>query len=133
MTKRLLVTGSILAGLSVIFGAFGAHWLKQNISVNNLLIFETAVRYQMYHAFAILFMASLPDKFHIKPFRFAYFAFLIGIILFSGSIYLLATREITGFQLSWIGPVTPLGGLFFVSGWVLIILSAFKATIKRVD
>jgi uncharacterized membrane protein YgdD (TMEM256/DUF423 family) len=124
MTKKLLITGSILAALSVIFGAFAAHWLKENINTAALANFHTAVNYQMIHALAVLFMAALPLRFHSRLFRFAYYAFLTGIILFSGSIYLLATREITGWYWSWIGPVTPLGGLMFIAGWVLLILAA---------
>jgi uncharacterized membrane protein YgdD (TMEM256/DUF423 family) len=124
MTKKLLITGSILAALSVIFGAFAAHWLKANISTSALANFHTAVNYQMIHALAILVMAALPKKFHSGLFRFAYYAFLTGIILFSGSIYLLATREMTGWYWPWIGPVTPLGGLMFITGWVLLIVSA---------
>jgi uncharacterized membrane protein YgdD (TMEM256/DUF423 family) len=132
MTKKLIITGSILAGLSVALGALAAHWLKANISPANVANFDTAARYQMYHALAILIMAALPEKFHIKPFRYAYYAFLCGTIFFSGSIYFLATRELTGLQMSWIGPVTPLGGLMFISGWVLLIFSAFKVSNKKV-
>lgn len=130
MTKKLIITGSILAGLSVALGALAAHWLKANISATNVANFDTAARYQMYHALAILFMAALPDKFHIKYFRIAFYMFLTGIILFSGSIYLLATRELTGLQLSWIGPVTPLGGILFIGAWIFLAITAIKITEK---
>lgn len=126
MTKKLLITGSILAGLSVALGALGAHWLKENISSAAVASFQTGVHYQMVHALAMLVMAALPVKFHNKLFRFAYYAFLTGTILFSGSIYLLSTREITGWDWPWMGPVTPLGGILFITGWILMILSAFR-------
>ena len=127
MTKNLLITGSILAGLSVALGALGAHWLKENISSAAVTSFQTGVHYQMVHALAILVMAALPLRFHNKPFRFAFYAFLTGTILFSGSIYLLSTREITGWEWPWVGPVTPLGGLLFITGWILLIYAAPKA------
>ncbi|MBK6965304.1 MAG: DUF423 domain-containing protein [Bacteroidales bacterium] len=126
MTKNLLITGSILAGLSVALGALGAHWLKQNLSPAALTSFQTGVQYQMYHALAILIMAALPTRFHVRLFRIAFFAFLTGVIFFSGSIYLLSTREITGWTWSWMGPVTPLGGLMFIAGWILLIFTAVR-------
>ncbi|NOU48307.1 MAG: DUF423 domain-containing protein [Bacteroidales bacterium] len=130
MKNQLLIAGGILAALSVVFGAFAAHWLKAHISAVNLQNFDTAVHYQMYHALAILFLATLSEKFHIKLFRLAFYAFFTGIIFFSGSIYLLATREVTGLQLSWIGPVTPVGGLLFITGWVLLIFTALRIPAK---
>jgi uncharacterized membrane protein YgdD (TMEM256/DUF423 family) len=126
MTKNLLITGSILAGLSVALGALGAHWLKANISSAALTSFQTGVQYQMYHALAILIMAALPTRFHVRLFRIAFFAFLTGVIFFSGSIYLLSTREITGWTWSWMGPVTPLGGLMFIAGWILLIFTSVR-------
>jgi uncharacterized membrane protein YgdD (TMEM256/DUF423 family) len=132
MTKQLLITGSILAALSVGLGALAAHWLKANISPANVINFDTAARYQMYHALAILIMAALPAKYHIRLFRLTFYSFLTGIIFFSGSVYLLATREITGLQLSWIGPVTPVGGLLFITGWILLIYTAIKVS-KKTD
>jgi len=124
MTKRLLITGSFLAALSVILGAFAAHWLKVNINASALASFHTAVNYQMVHALAILVMAALPQKYQGRLFSYAYYAFLTGVVFFSGSIYLLATREITGWYWSWIGPVTPLGGLLMITGWLLLIFTA---------
>lgn len=126
MTKKLLITGSILAGLSVALGALGAHWLKENISAAAVTSFQTGVHYQMVHALAMLVMAALPIKYQNKLFRYAYYAFLTGTILFSGSIYLLSTRGITGWEWPWLGPVTPLGGILFITGWILMIFSAFR-------
>ncbi|MHC1777054.1 MAG: DUF423 domain-containing protein [Lentimicrobium sp.] len=126
MTKNLLITGSLLAGISVVLGALGAHWLKQNLSPAALTSFQTGVQYQMYHALAMLMMAALPRQFHTRLFRFAFFAFLTGVIFFSGSIYLLSTREITGLSWWWMGPVTPLGGLMFITGWILLIFTAVR-------
>ena len=133
MTKKLLITGSLLAGVSVILGAFAAHWLKANISTPALTNFHTAVHYQMVHALAILIMAALPNKFHTRFFGPAFYAFLTGVILFSGSIYLLSLREITGWDWPWIGPVTPLGGLLLIAGWILLILTAATTGDKPAD
>lgn len=127
MTKKLIITGSLLAGLSVILGAFAAHWLKVNISTTALTNFHTAVQYQMVHAMAILIMAALPKKLHTRLFSFAFYSFLTGIILFSGSIYLLSIREITGRDWPWMGPVTPLGGILLIGGWILLICSVIRA------
>lgn len=126
MTKKLLITGSILAGLSVALGALGAHWLKENISAAAVTGFQTGVHYQMVHALTMLVMAALPIRYQNNLFRYAYYAFLTGTILFSGSIYLLSTRGISGWEWPWLGPITPLGGILFITGWILMIFSAFR-------
>ena len=115
--KRWLVTGASLALLAVVLGAFGAHGLKQVLSSASLTSFETAVRYQMYHALALLIAASLPglkSAFRVWALR----CFFIGVLLFSGSIYMLVLTGATIF-----GPVTPLGGLFLMAGWVCLIIA----------
>ena len=131
MKKQMIITGSLLAALSVALGALAAHWLKANISLAGVQSFDTAVKYQMYHALAILIMVALPEKFRVKPYKYAYYAFLVGIILFSGSIYLLSTRELTQINWSWLGPLTPLGGLSFLAGWILLSIAAFMANEKQ--
>jgi len=133
MTKKLIITGSLLSGLSVIFGAFAAHWLKANINATALANFHTAVHYQMFHALAILVMAALPLKFHNGIFRLAFYSLLTGIILFSGSVYLLSIREITGWYWPWLGPVTPLGGVLLIMGWILLIFASIKTHDKPVE
>jgi uncharacterized membrane protein YgdD (TMEM256/DUF423 family) len=114
------MAGAILAGLAVGLGAFGAHALRARLEPRSLEIYETAVRYQMYHAFAMLAVAWLLSR-NIPGAANAGWAFLTGILLFSGSLYLMA---LTGW--SWLGPITPLGGLAFLTGWGLLALAAAK-------
>ncbi len=128
MQKIFLISGALLGGLAVILGAFGAHALKAKLSPESLQIFETGVRYQVYHALALLLVALLSDKMNASSMNFSGYFFIAGVILFSGSIYLLATREILGID-SWksfLGPITPLGGLCFVVGWILLLIAAIK-------
>ncbi|MDC3166158.1 DUF423 domain-containing protein [Candidatus Marinimicrobia bacterium] len=112
--KSLLIIGSIFAAFSVLLGAFGAHGLKNRLSVEDLVIFETAARYQMYHAIGILLMGvasfSLNEKIVSAP---AYFL-ILGVIIFSGSLFLLVFTN-----LRWFGAITPLGGLCLIVGWLL--------------
>lgn len=108
---------------AVALGAFGAHGLKEALSPERLEIFHTGVRYQFYHAFALLFIGlwarSSPDNRMISR---AGIAFTIGIILFSGSLYVLSVRDLISWSVSWLGPVTPLGGVAFIVGWVFVLL-----------
>jgi uncharacterized membrane protein YgdD (TMEM256/DUF423 family) len=103
--------GAALMFLDVALGAFAAHGLKARLTPEMLTVFETGVRYQAYHALALLLLAALrgPDK--------AGWCFLAGIILFSGSLYALAASGIR-----WLGAITPIGGLFFLAGWVMFAL-----------
>lgn len=129
--SRLIATGGIMAAVGVALGALGAHWLKDNISMTDSQNFETAVRYLMYHAFAILLMAALSHSIHNRYFIYAFHAFWIGTLLFSGSIMLLSTRELTGAYWQWLGPVTPLGGLLFIAGWILLVVAGYKAAEEK--
>ena len=112
--KSLLIIGSVFAALSVLLGAFGAHGLKNRLSIEDLAIYETAVRYQMYHALGILLMGVasfyLTEKLVSSP---AYFL-ILGIIIFSGSLFLLVFTN-----LRWFGAITPIGGLCLIIGWLL--------------
>jgi len=128
MYKFFITSGSILAGLAVIFGAFGAHALKEKISGENLLIFETGVRYQMYHAFALIIVFLLSSKINSPLLNYSGFFFVAGIVLFSGSIYLLACRELFGIEgwKSFLGPITPIGGLCLIIGWICVIVASLK-------
>ncbi|TAH40645.1 MAG: DUF423 domain-containing protein [Bacteroidetes bacterium] len=128
MQKTFLIAATIFGGLALAFGAFGAHALKAKISAEHLQIFETGVRYQFYHALALILLALAFDKISVAPAQIAGYSFIIGIMLFSGSIYLLATRELLGID-SWksiLGPLTPLGGLCLFSGWVFFLIAALK-------
>lgn len=127
MQKSLIAFAGLLGALSIIIGAFGAHALKTKITVEQLQIFETGVKYQIYHVLALLAVALLLEKYTIILLTYAGLAFILGIILFSGSLYLLATKDLLGVgSWNWLGPITPIGGLFFILGWLLIFISFIK-------
>ncbi|RYJ53547.1 DUF423 domain-containing protein [Flavobacterium petrolei] len=122
MDKKILSTGAILGMIAIILGAFGAHALKKVLSIEQLSTFETGVRYQMYHALFLLFLGLLKDV-PQKTKKTIYFLVLFGVILFSGSIYLLATNDLTSFDFKIIGFVTPIGGLLLILGWGVLLLN----------
>lgn len=126
MNRSLLGLGALLAAIAVLLGAFGAHGLNGKIPAESLVSFKTGVTYQFYHALALLFCSLLEDKLPAKALRRMGWLFGIGILCFSGSIYLLSTRELTGWNLSFVGPITPIGGLLFISGWISLLFSAFR-------
>lgn len=121
-----MALGGALAGLGVILGAFGAHWLKQN-SPESVSVFQTGVQYQMYHALALILVGILFGQYGGKMMSGAGWSFLIGIILFSGSLYVLAALKAVGkVGLGGIGIITPIGGLFFIIGWICFITALFR-------
>ena len=127
MHKPLVTIAAVLGMLAVISGAFGAHALKPHLTADELEIYQTANRYQFIHVLAILF-TGLAWRGN-KLMAYAGYAFVIGILLFSGSIYLLALREMLGIQ-SWsmvLGPVTPMGGIFFLVGWGWLAMGALRS------
>lgn len=121
MQKILFIAGSVFGFLSVLLGAFGAHALKQQLSSDMLAVFETGVRYQTYHALALLAASWAVTVFDSKLISRAGTCFTAGIIIFSGSLY---TLTITGIKM--FGAITPIGGLLLMAGWVLMILGATK-------
>jgi uncharacterized membrane protein YgdD (TMEM256/DUF423 family) len=127
MHKGFIKTAALLGALSVMLGAFAAHSLKKILTADDLQIFETAVRYQFYHVFALLgvgiLYASFPGKLMVWAGKF----FIAGIILFSGSLYLLCYVKYNQLPLNWLGAITPFGGAAFIAGWVLL----FWAVAKR--
>lgn len=124
--KTTLLAGSVFCLLSVVLGAFAAHGLKQFISPNSVEIFQTGVRYQFYHGLAILFTGLWQKIDPISNLKTTTVLFSIGILLFSGSLYLLSFKEVVALPLSLIGPTTPMGGLFFIAGWASIIYNILK-------
>ncbi|MEO7445993.1 MAG: DUF423 domain-containing protein [Ferruginibacter sp.] len=127
MHKGFLKLASILAALSVALGAFAAHSLKGSVSERAIATFETAVRYQFYHVFALFITGIVYAYFPYKTVKFAGYFFMAGILFFSGSLYGLAFVQAIvqpGFQ--WLGPITPVGGLFFIVGWILLCISFFR-------
>ena len=128
MHKNYLVAAAFFGGFAVVLGAFGAHGLERITSDEKVLHgFQTGVQYQMYHALALLFVAMLFDKLPAKWMKWAGICFITGIILFSGSLYLLTffkIQESSGVK--FVGPVTPLGGVFFIAGWLCLLGAAVK-------
>lgn len=127
MHKGFIKTAAILGALSVIIGAFAAHSLKGKVSDHALATFETAVRYQFYHVFAIMISGIIYKDFPYKTVLWAGRLFIAGIILFSGSLYFLAYIQASvkpGYN--WAGAITPIGGLAFITAWILLFLSFFK-------
>lgn len=124
MNKKILIFAALSGLCAVALGAFGAHKLKELLSPQMLSAFETGVRYQFYHTLALLFVAFAANE--NKMLNRAATFFMTGIILFSGSIYGLALSSISGNTWIWLGPVTPIGGLCFMTGWIFLIIYAFK-------
>lgn len=126
MQKAFIKIAAIIGALSVMLGAFAAHSLKQILESDTLQIFETAVRYQFYHVFALLAVGILykefPDKFMIWAGRL----FIAGIILFSGSLYLLCYVKHNQLPLNWLGAITPFGGIALIGGWVMLVAAVVK-------
>ncbi len=136
MQKKLLLFGSASMAIAVILGALGAHKLQQLsseglVTTEQLRSFETGVRYQIYHALALIIIASLLKQYlNRRLMKASAIAFIIGTLLFSGSIYLLATKSVLGIE-GWskvLGPITPVGGLLLITGWVLFFVAALKST-----
>ena len=126
MNRRIILTASLFGGIAVIFGAFGAHSLKNVLNADSMAIWTKGIEYQFYHTFALLFLSTFA-RFRTKLVDFSFYCFSIGTLLFSGSLYLLATRDILHLSfVNIIGPVTPLGGLLLVAGWILLFLAALK-------
>ena len=113
--QRFLVFGSIIAGLGVAAGAFGAHALKEILDAPMLQVFETATRYVMYHAIGLCIVSWAIDRYPEQRLEKSGWLFLIGILLFSGSLYMVSLAGIR-----WMGAVTPIGGLAFMTGWLLL-------------
>lgn len=126
MFKNLIIT-SFLGLSAVILGAFGAHALKETLTAEQLLSFQTAVRYQMYHVLVLLFI-NIYDGFSEKQKNRISYIFMLGILLFSGSIYVLQLTTITAKSI-WF--ITPLGGLFMIIGWILMIVIFIKKQLNN--
>ncbi|HEX8269960.1 MAG TPA: DUF423 domain-containing protein [Flavobacterium sp.] len=119
MDRKLILTGILLGVIAIVLGAFGAHALKDHLDVQQLATFETGVRYQMYHAFFLLFI-GLSNTISPKRKQTILWLVVAGVVLFSGSIYLLATQSATQINFKPIGFVTPIGGLLLIISWILL-------------
>ena len=126
--KKYIAIAAIFGGLAVAFGAFGAHSLESlTTDVKMLHGFQTGVQYQLYHALALLGIALLIEKYPEVKLKWAARFFIAGIILFSGSLYLLTFLKLQGSSaIKFVGPVTPIGGILFIAGWLFLLLFAVK-------
>jgi uncharacterized membrane protein YgdD (TMEM256/DUF423 family) len=121
-SKLIIIIGSISGAISVILGAFGAHALKDSLTASGRLeTYETAVKYQMYHSLAMILLGILMIHFQHRFLNYASYSFLIGVIIFSGSLYVLCATGITK-----LGAITPIGGVFLIAAWVLLALGIYK-------
>lgn len=133
MRKKLIAIAGFSGAISIALGAFGAHGLKQKVAEGLITqrsfdAFNTASEYQMYHALALLLVVLLGQHYKSTLFVKAGYAFVVGTLLFSGSLYLLSTAPLIGLSNpSWLGPITPIGGLFFMIGWVLVLVAALRS------
>jgi uncharacterized membrane protein YgdD (TMEM256/DUF423 family) len=126
MNKQIIITASVFGMLAVITGAFGAHGLKTVLPASQLEVWHTAVQYNFYHVFALLFLSTFA-RFKNRLITASYYFFTFGIVFFSGSLYLLSCRDVLGWNwLIALGPITPLGGLLFILGWLTLALAALR-------
>ena len=123
--QRIIRLAALLGALSVALGAFGAHGLEKLVTVDQLEIYHTGVRYSFYHTFSIglagaLYALPVVDRRRLAA---AVWLWLIGTLLFSGSLYLLSLREVHGLPVAVLGPVTPIGGLLLIGGWISLLFA----------
>jgi len=117
--KTLYIITFLFGAMGVVLGAFGAHWLAERLPAQQLSSYKTGVLYHFIHVIATLSVLNIVKKDPSKMLKISAILFLIGIVLFSGSIYLLATRDVLGLlNYKWLGPITPVGGLLFITGWI---------------
>jgi uncharacterized membrane protein YgdD (TMEM256/DUF423 family) len=125
MDKKILLAAVFLGVTAIILGAFGAHALKKVLTETQLHSFEIGVRYQMYHALFLLFIGTF--SFLNEKERFVIFLLtILGVLFFSGSIYLLATNSLTNLKTKFLGPITPIGGLLLISAWSYLFYTIFS-------
>ncbi len=125
MDKKIISTGAIFGMLAIILGAFGAHALKKVLSIEELSTFETGVKYQMYHALFLVLIGTI-NELSQKAKKTIYYLVVVGVIFFSGSIYLLATNNLTSFDFKVIGFITPVGGLLLIVAWGVLFMNFLK-------
>ena len=126
MNKRIIIFASVFGILAVILGAFGAHGLKELVSAEELETWQTAVQYHFYHTLALLFLATF-SRFKSNAINAASWFFTFGILFFSGSLYLLSVKTILNINIvSLLGPLTPVGGLLFILGWISLLVATIK-------
>lgn len=125
MNRKLIITGIVLLIIAILLGAFGAHGLKKIVSEDTIKTFDVGVRYQFYAAFGLLILGMNADKFNVN-WNIFYNLLFIGVLFFSGSIYLLVINDYVPISKKIIGPITPVGGLLQISSWVYLLFSFLK-------
>ena len=125
MNKSILVAGAILGILGIVLGAFGAHGLEKLVDGDAVNTFETGVRYQIYHAFFLLIVGGTSFV-NLKTKKIVFYLVIIGVLFFSGSIYGLATNELSSFDFKTIAMITPVGGLLLILSWVMVLIGIIK-------
>ena len=130
MNRRIMAWAAVILLIAVVLGAFGAHALKERLSPEHLGQWRTGVEYQFYHGLGLLFLAALGERIPATALKRISWFLILGVFLFCGSLYLLSTRELSGLggATAIIGPITPLGGLFFIAGWAHLLITAFSRT-----
>lgn len=128
MYKKAIVAGTLFAAIAVMLGAFGAHGLKNLVTPERLLVYETGVRYHFYHSLALIITGILYSHYPHKMLSLATTFFITGILLFSGSLYAIVYTGILGTSIGPMGILTPIGGVFFILGWVWVALGVMKQT-----
>jgi len=124
MNKSIVLTGSIVLVLSIILGAMAAHALEKVLPPDKIASFETGVRYAMYHGLAFLILGLGAEK--LPKLTWVFRLLLAGVILFSGSIFFLALQPVLQVSLKFLGPVTPLGGVLMIAGWLLLTIGLIR-------
>lgn len=125
MSRRFYISGFALGLIAVIFGAFATHGLKPLLPPEAMISFETGVKYQIYHSLLLLIVGNLNPSPN-RRFNWLFYLLLTGIILFSGSIFLLATNSLTAVDFKFLGPVTPIGGTLLILSWIILLSYSLK-------
>ncbi len=124
--NNFIIWASAMMAIGVCFGALGAHSLKKVLTPESLAAWETGVRYQLIHGLAILIIATNDRLMESKGIISVLRLFISGILLFSGSVYLLSTQSVSGLSVSFLGPITPIGGVLMITAWIMLFLQAVK-------
>ena len=131
MTKRFLITVGLMGAVGVLLGSLGAHVLSGNIPQEDLDLFDVANEYLMFHALALLGLAFMSRYVSRSYLNIIYYLFVIGVILFSGTIFISSLKELTGFSLGGLSMLAPIGGILLIAGWIAIILSGINYKHKK--
>ncbi|MGV3461341.1 MAG: DUF423 domain-containing protein [Flavobacterium sp.] len=126
MDSKLIAAGAIFGATAIILGAFGAHALKEELPAASLVVFETGVKYQMYHALFLL-LAGLMPMVSAGAKKIIFRLTVTGVLFFSGSLYFLSCQTLFGVNLKFLGPVTPIGGLLLILAWAVLFLNIIRA------